>query len=608
LSTQSPPHWNLTSIFPGLDSSELAQAIARTREQLEELDAYLAARQIAQDGPVPGEAGALAGVISGYLERMNGFLQLAWTLRNYGEGFVTTDSFNTAARRLASELDPLFVRAERIEVFFRGWIGTVARQPDLFRAALAQTGAAQKHAFYLTEAAEQSRYLMSPAEETLAAELAVSGASAWQRLQGVVTSQLKVRLEREGQVEELPVTVVQNMRTDPDEGVRRRAHEAEMAAWESVREPLAACLNGVKGAVGTLNRHRGRSDALHSALDQARIDRQTLETMLAAMSDSFPSFRRYWRAKAALLGKSALAWWDLSAPAGRSERRYAYDEARELILGQFGAFSGRLQALARRAFAEGWIDAEPRTGKRGGAFCMRIPAVEESRILCNFDGSLDQVFTLAHELGHAYHNECQSGKAYLQRRTPMTLAETASIFCETILTDAALAQAQTAKEEQSILETFLIGASQVLVDIYSRYLFEQEVFERRAQTELSADEMCEIMLRAQRATYGDGLDGAHLNPYMWAWKPHYYRPGLSFYNFPYAFGLLFGLGLYSVYRQRGRVFLPEYDSLLRSTGEASAADLAARFGIDIRRRDFWEGSLEVIRRRIHRYVELVTRA
>jgi pepF/M3 family oligoendopeptidase len=433
----------------------------------------------------------------------------------------------------------------------------------------------------------------------------LSGANAWQRLQGVVTSQVKVPFERNGKREELPITVIQNLqRSDPDGEIRRKAYEAELAAWESVREPLAACMNGVKGAVTTLYQRRGRTDALHEALDLARIDRQTLDAMLNAMRDAFPDFRRYWHVKAQRLGKDRLAWWDLGAPVGRSERRYTFAQARDLILGQFAAFSERLAVLARRAFDGRWIDAEPRDGKRGGAFCIRFPAVEESRILCNFDGSLGQVMTVAHELGHAYHNECMRGKTLIQRRLPMTLAETASIFNQTIISDAALAQATNKEEGLVVLESFLVDASQVIVDIYSRYLFEMEVFERRAKAELSADDFCATMLRCQRETYGDGLDNRYLHPYMWAWKPHYYNPRLSFYNFPYAFGLLFGLGLYAIYQESGPDFLPQYDALLRDTGQTTAADLAARFGIDLRQPAFWESGLGVIRERIKRYAEL----
>ncbi len=604
MTSETLPHWDLSNVYPGLDSEEFGQATSQIKVQIEELDAYLAANEIARGGRVPQDPTALAETIAGYLDRMNAILRLGATLRAYVASFVSTDSYNNTARKVMSELEPLLVQIQRQEVQFHGWIGTAAEQTELFQAALALEGPTKEHEFFVTEAAEQSRYLMSEAEEGLAAELSLSGQRAWGKLQGVVTSQLKVPFERDGNVEELPITVLQNLRTDADENVRRRAHEAEVAAWESVREPLAACMNGVKGTVATLNRRRGRTDALHEAIDQARIDRNTLEAMLGAMHDSFPVFRRYFEAKARLLGKETLAWWDLFAPVGKSEKRYAYSEARDFILENFDTFSDRLVLFTQRAFEQNWIDAEPRDGKRGGAFCMRVPAVDESRILCNFDGSLGQVSTLAHELGHAYHNECQVGKAILQRSTPMTLAETASIFNETIIVDALLAETTDADEELSILEEFLGGAAQVIVDIYSRYLFEKEVFERRAGAELSADDFCEIMVRAQKETYGDGLDQDTLHAYMWAWKPHYYRSDLSFYNFPYAFGLLFGLGLYAVYQERGDDFVPEYDELLRSTGEGTAADLAARFGLDIRQRAFWEDSLKVVEQRIERYEEL----
>lgn len=605
MTTDLVPHWDVSNVYPGLESPEFEQAVGQLRAQLDQVDGYLSTHHIERGRSGPFDADELSTLIGGYLDLMNAAQRLGYTLRSYVQAFVTTDSYNTTARRLMSELEPLAVRLENQEMLFRGWIGAVAEQSDLFAAALDRAGVVQDHSFCLREMAAQSRYLMPAAEEALAAELSLSGARAWQRLQGVIVSQLRVPFERDGHVQDLPITVLQNLRTDPDEAVRRRAHQAELEAWRSVQEPLAACLNGVKGAVNSLDGRRGRTDALHQALDQARIDRDTLAAMLGAMRDSFPAFRQYWHAKARLTGKSALPWWDLSAPVGRSTRRYSYAEAQALILEQLAGFSGRLAGLAQRAFEHNWIDAEPRSGKRGGAFCMGLPALEESRILCNFDGSLDQVFTLAHELGHAYHNECHSGKPPLQRRTPMTLAETASIFNETILTNAALTQARDPGEELAILDTFLLGSSQVVVDIYSRYLFETEVLERRARAELSADDLCEIMTRAQKETYGDGLDQRYLHPYMWAWKPHYYMPHLSFYNFPYAFGLLFGLGLYAVYQERGPSFLPEYDSLLRSTGEATAADLAARFGIELRERRFWEGSLGTVRARIDRYCSLV---
>ena len=336
------------------------------------------------------------------------------------------------------------------------------------------------------------------------------------------------------------------------------------------------------------------------------MDRKTLEAMLAAMEDSFPMFRKYYRSKAKKLGKEKLAWWDIFAPVGKTNKIYEFDEARELILKYFSEFSPELHAMAVTAFENNWIDAEQREGKRGGAFCMEVPGVKESRILSNYDGSLSQVGTVAHELGHAFHNHCayKAGKTQLQQNTPLTLAETASIMCETMVTEAVLDTASDPNEILAVLEAQIEDAGQVIVDIYSRFLFEKELFERREQAELSADEFCEIMERAQKATYGDALDDRYLQKFAWTWKPHYYRTTDAFYNFPYAFGLLFSTGLLAIYRQRGPGFVPDYMNLLASTGEDTAARLAKRFSIDITKKKFWEDSLAMIGKQIDRYCEL----
>jgi pepF/M3 family oligoendopeptidase len=542
-------------------------------------------------------------VVGQAIDRFNALQVSAGTLRAYLQSFVATDSHNTLAMKKMSEFQMVGVRMQNLSNQFQAWVGKLA---PVLEQVIQADPTAKAHAFSLRDTAEQSRYMMSGPEEALAAELSLSGASAWGKLQGTVTSQLTVDFELDGQVQKLPMPALINLHSHPDESVRCRAYEAEMAAWKTVEESLAACMNGIKGTVNTLNKHRGRTDALHPAIDMARIDRPTLEAMLGAMQAYFPTFRKYFKAKAKRLGKEKLAWWDIFAPLGEARKQYSFEEARDFIIANFAGFSPELALFAKRAFDERWIDAEQREGKRGGAFCMGVPAVKESRVLCNFDGTLDQVSTIAHELGHAFHNECayQAGKTEIQQDTPMTLAETASIMNETIVMEAILSQTTDPQEQLAIIETQLIGDTQVIMDIYTRYLFEKEVFERRERSELSPADLCEIMERAQKTVFGDGLDEQYLHKYMWTWKPHYYYAGLSFYNFPYSFGLLFAAGLYAIYQQRGPAFLPDYKNLLASTGEASAADLAARFGIDIRSRLFWEGSLGIIAKRIERYCAL----
>lgn len=599
--TVSAPRWDLTNVYPSLESPEFKAAVEDYKKQVADLGDYFV--EVVQKTSAKTPIKTLAPIVGEVIDRINSIQTLAATIAPYIHSFTTTDSHDQTARKTLSEFEQAGLPMQQLTVLFKGWLGRLAPVLD---KVTAQNAPAKAHAFMLKEAAEQSRYLMSDAEEALASELSLSGGTAFAKLQGVTTSQLTAEVEVDGEVKNLPMPAVINLRSHPDEATRRRGYEAENIAWASIQETLAASMNGVKGETITLFKRRGRPDALHIALEAARIDRETLEAMFEAMRGSFPMFRRYFKAKAKKLGKERLAWWDIYAPLGRTDKTYTFEEARGFILENFGRFSPDLAAFARRAFDHNWIDAEPREGKRGGAFCMEVQGVRESRILANFDGTIDGVSTLAHELGHAFHNECayQAGKTVLQQITPMTLAETASTMCETIVTEAVLASATDPQEILGVLESQIQGASQVIVDIYSRFLFESEVFERRAAAELSAEDLNEIMERAQVEAYGDGLDETCLQKFMWTWKPHYYSPELPYYNFPYAFGLLFATGLYAIYKQRGQEFVQDYKNLLASTGEATAADLADRFGIDIRTRKFWDDSLAIVGRQVDRFCEL----
>ncbi len=597
----TPPHWDMTNVYPSLESKEFKAAVEDYKDQVASLEKFFNKKMSKATAKTPVKE--LAPLIGQTIDRFNSIQTISGTIGPFIYAYVSTNSHDKIATRALSEFEQAGLPMNQLTVKFRSWLGRLG--PKLDKAISANKTAGQ-HAFMLKEAAEQSQYQMSDGLESLAAEMSLSGGNAFEKLQGTVTSQLSVDFELDGKIQKLPMPALINLRSHPDESVRRRAYEAENEAWEEAKETLAACLNGVKGEAITLNKRRGRKDALHSALDAARIDRKTLEAMLGAMEASFPTFRKYFNTKAKKLGKEKLAWWDIFAPLGKTDKTYTFDEARNFILENFGKFSPDLRAFAQRAFDHRWIDAEQRDGKRGGAFCMGISGVKESRVLCNFDGSFDQVTTIAHELGHGFHNQCafEANKTELQQLTPMTLAETASTFCETIITEAVLARTKDPQEELSILEAQIQNGGQIVVDIYSRYLFEKEAFERRKQAELSADDFCEIMERAQKATYGESLDERYLQKFMWTWKPHYYSPSLSFYNFPYAFGLLFGTGLYAIYKQRGAEFVKDYKALLASTGEASAADLASRFGINIRTRKFWEDSLSVFGNRIERFCRI----
>ncbi len=599
--TVSATRWDVTNVYPSVDSKEFKNAIKKYKSLLDEMEVFFKKASKADSKADPKKLGKLLGES---VDRFNALFELSNTIEPFIHSFVATDSRNQNAMRALSEFEQMSVQANVLNTKFQAWVGKLGK--PAIKKAVKTNQSARAHEFALNEAAEQSKYLMSEAEEVLAAELTLSGGNAFGKLQGTVTSQLSVDFELDGKTQKLPMPALINLRSHPDEPTRRRGYEAENIAWEGVKETLAACMNGVKGETLTLDKKRGREDAVHSSRDFSRIDRATLDAMLGAMKDSFPIFRKYFKHKAKLIGKEKLAWWDVMAPMGKTDKVYSFDEARDFIVENFNKFSPELGAFAKRAFDNNWIDAEQRDGKRGGAFCMGVARVKESRILANFDGSFDQVSTLAHELGHAFHNECayQAGKTELQQATPMTLAETASIMCETIITEAVLKQVTDPQEELAIIEAQMNNATGVIVDIYSRYLFEKEVFERREKSELSADDLNDIMERAQKATYGDGLDEKFLQKFMWTWKPHYYINNLSFYNYPYAFGLLFATGLYAIYQKRGADFVPAYKALLAATGENRAAELADTFGINIRTKKFWADSLAIIGKRVDRYCQL----
>jgi pepF/M3 family oligoendopeptidase len=594
------PHWDMTVVYPSLESPEFAEGFRTVIQEITDLSRLFDACHVAQQAPAPLDA-TIVEAFEQVIARYNAVLADVHTMRSYLTSFVTTNSRDTLAQARLSELEQHAVLLSQLGTRFTAWIGSLDVE-----ALIARSAAARAHAFALRKARTRAAHLMSPAEEALAAELEVTGSTAWKKLHGDLTSQLMVPLELDGRVQELPMSVVRSLTCHPDRETRRRAYEAELQGWQRVAVPLAAALNSIKGEVNTLTRRRGWQSPLDAALFDANIDRQTLDAMIEAARASFPDFRRYLRAKARALGVPRLAWYDLCAPVGRSSRVWEFDEATRFIIEQFGTYSPKLRDFAARAFRERWIDAEPRPGKQDGGYCMWLRN-DESRIFVNYRPTYDGVSTLAHELGHGYHNLNLAQCTMLQRATPPTLAETASIFCETIVQHAAFQQADR-QEQVAILEASLQGSCQIVVDIMSRFLFEQRIFAQRQQRELSVAEFNHLMLEAQQETYGDGLDETQLHPYMWAVKPHYYTIRPLFYNFPYMFGLLFGLGLYAHYQREPEAFKAGYDELLASTGQADAATLAARFAIDIRAPAFWHQSLDIIRTDIDRFVSLIQTA
>jgi len=591
------PEWDMSPFFPSLASDEFKNEMNSVVRGIHDVVAEFDLLQIGSTEGRDQTDISASETFDRLVASLNAMLDRMRIVGAYISSFVSTDSRNGDAQSAMSAYQSATIPVSTLMTRFSAWLGSI--DPESLISTSKQAAA---HAFMVHKAVEEAKHLMSPAEEELASELSLSGSRARSRLHGDVSSQIVVSVPGMG---DIPMSAARNLAYDPDRNVRTSAYKAELDAWERNKIATAAAFNGIKGDVATLCRRRKWASPLEESLFENHIDSTVLGAMMSAAHRSFPDFRRYLNAKAKLLDLDQLAWYDLFAPIASETRTWLWKDAEDFVVETFGTYSDRLKSYAKRSFDERWIDAGSRPGKADGAFCMRVRG-DESRILTNFKPSFNGVSTLAHELGHGYHNLNLAERTYLQRDTPMTLAETASIFCETIIRTAGLAQAEST-EKLSILEASLQGSCQIVVDISSRFLFEQEVFKQRSARALRSEELCEAMLTSQAETYGDAICSDLRHAYMWAVKPHYYSTS-SFYNYPYMFGQLFGLGLFSIYEKDPEGFKKDYDSLLSSTGLADASTLANRFGIDISSEALWESSLDILRRDIGLFEKIVQSA
>ena len=474
---------------------------------------------------------------------------------------------------------------------------------DLDKLAL-ESELIKTYLFILKSNQEEASHMLSDKEEVLASKLRLVGSNSWSDLQSQLTANLSIKVE--GFDEMMPLSAVRNLAYDHSEKVRKAAYEAELAAYKQIEDSVAMALNNIKREVNIMMPLRGYKDALEKTLKQSRMSEATLNAMIEAIKEEAPKFREYFKLKALALGhKNGLPFYDLFAPMGSMHKTYSILEAKDLVLDVYGSFSKPLYDLGKEAFENQWIDVLPHEGKSGGAFCAGLDNHNESRVLTNFTGSLSDVQTLAHELGHAYHGRVALGNAPLNRDYPMPLAETASIMCQTLMAKKMIDDIADPFEKLTVVEESLQEDSQCVIDILSRFLFESKVLNEPIARPLSASDMCKFMSEAQDESYGDGLDKEFKHPYMWLCKSHYYSAGLNFYNWPYAFGLLFGKGLYKQYLKDKESFVANYDQMLRNTGFMSVEDVAMSMNIDVTKKDFWIESLKFIEEDIDLFEKLL---
>ncbi len=567
--------WNLKPLYEDFDDPKFSADIVR----LEEAVAAFADFTKNLDDQEP-----LAALRQG-IEMEEKLSALANKLALYATLRQTAETTNPQAGSCLGKIMGIISGVAAPEAAFKAW---AAKLPNL-QELVNSDPILKEYAFFFENIAQSSRYLLPGMGEEIMARMQLSGGNAWSDLQQYLTSTVPITYRGETTT----LSAIRNLASDADPAVRKDAYEAELAGYDRIRDAVAFALNSIKLETLSDCALRGYASPLEKTLKESHLQKKTLDAMLEAMDEYLPKFWQYLRRKAELLGhKNGLPWYDLFAPMGASSTKFTADSAREYLVKLFADFDSDISDLIARAFDEEWIDFYPRSGKTGGAFCAEVAAIGQSRILTNFDGTFSSIVTIAHELGHAFHNECIRTHRPLNHDYSMPLAETASIFNECVVMASAIQNAADDAERINLIESQLQDTTQIICDIYSRYRFESKVFENRPEEFMDADTLCGYMLDAQKQCYGDGLDPEVLHSHMWVCKSHYYGP--IFYNFPYAFGGLFARGLYARYEQEGASFLPKYKQLLHTTTVASAEDTARTAGIDLTDKAFWRGALQTI--------------
>ena len=584
--------WSLKELYSSFDSDAFKADIVKLQNTILEINIW-ADNVIKCDKHITKK-------LEEYIEKFTFLNNLATKIGSFIELSLSTNTKDTEALKYSDIFENELTNIVEATTKLEKWISSIENIDKVIN----KSNILKEHEFIIKEVIEKSKYLLSDREEKIIAKMKNTGSSAWGKLKDNLISTLKVKLEEDGEIKELPLTVVLNKAYDNNSDVRKKAYEAEIAAYKKIEEGVAAALNGIKGEVLTICELRGYQNPLEKTLIESRMDEESLNAMLEAMRESLPSFRKYLRRKAEMLGhKNGLPFYDLYAPVSNADMKFTYEQGAKFVEKNFRTFSNNLGNFAKKAIDNSWIDVMPREGKVGGAFCANLHFIKESRVLLNYGESFSDVVTMAHELGHGFHGECLNNEYTLNSEYPMPIAETASTFCETIIKKAAIKEANK-EEALAILESEISDCTQVIVDIYSRFLFEKALFEKRKESALTVEEIKNLMLNAQKEAYGDGLDPEYLHPYMWTWKPHYYYVDSNFYNFPYAFGLLFAKGLYAEYLKRGDEFPAEYEKLLSITGKNKLADITKVMGIDIHNKEFWRNSLKTIEEDIEKFIEL----
>ncbi|MBL9205996.1 MAG: M3 family oligoendopeptidase [Opitutaceae bacterium] len=586
MSTSSAPlpqTWDLSSYFPSLTDPAYVDFKLRLSADLK---------------------AALASAGSAAAPTAGGWIRLFTTWEDLGSRAAHLGSFlgcqgaaDTSSERVQSEEAALaLVDAELAKLKTRLVLQLRAFDDNAFVRLLADPGAANA-SHTISRLRAEATYQMPVELEALASDLGVDGFKAWGRLYDTLSGRMTFAMTfPDGRQEQVPMAQRRALLSHPDRAVRQAAFVGGNKVWAAAGDTCAAALNALAGTRHTLYSRRGRGDFLEAPLHDAALSRSTLDALFAAIASRYQVPRRLLSLGARLQKTPALAWYDLDAPRPLNQPvpTYTWDEGVAAVQSAFDASYPKLGHYFRDIVAKRWIEAEKRAHKRSGAFQTSSPVTREERIFMTFAGTVNDVVTLAHEAGHAWHTHVLAGLRPCAREYPMTLAETASTFAEKILVHGLLSEPSLTRDRRAfLLDMETNHTPAYLLNIPVRFLFESRFYEERKRGVVPTSRLCELMVQAQREVYGDVLASGEEDPWFWASKLHFFITDVSFYNFPYTFGFLLSQALFARFRKEGPSFLTRYEAFLQASGRASCEDaVQSTLGWDIRTPDFWTEAID----------------
>lgn len=575
--------WDLEVFFPGgSSSSEFKDFLSGIETDVEEF------RQGLKDAAAPKSADDTAK-----LEQLTNLVQAIQVKLNEAFSFTGCLSAENQSDKQAVRLESKLRNLHAVYLSGLTHFDQVLKQTsDDVWQSLMEKEPFRSIAFPLTERRDLAKEMLSPEMESMINDLAVDGYHGWGELYNTTVSQLRVTVNENGQEVQLSAGQAFNKLNQPDYEQRHGMMKLWEEAWADNADFCAEALNHLAGFRLKVYDSRGWDHVHKEPLDMNRLSKETLQVMWDVIDRNKDIFLRFLQRKAKLMGQEKLAWVDVAAPLGNGSEHISYDDGADMIIEQFRKFSPKMADFAVMAFENGWIEAEDRPGKRPGGFCTSFPIKEQTRIFMTYSGTTDNVGTLAHELGHAYHQHVMEGMPPLAHNYAMNVAETASTFAEMIVNDALVNNAATDEERIVLLESKISNAVTFFMNIHARFIFETNFYAERRQGLVSVERLNELMVEAQKTAFKDSLSSYH--PHFWAAKLHFYSTDVPFYNFPYTFGFLFSAGIYARAVKEGIAFEDKYAALLRDTGSMTTEQLAQKhLDVDLTKPDFWQAAVDM---------------